>query len=90
MHGFGLLWGISFLLACSHFVIACATALWYFGPSRAQFKNPIQTSVFWMIRYHLGSIAFGSILLAIVWALRIVAQYIVVSFDDLTGQHERK
>ena len=43
-----------------------------------------------MIRYHLGSIAFGSILLAIVWALRIVAQYIVVSFDDLTGQHERK
>jgi hypothetical protein len=73
---------VSFLLACSHFIIASATCIWYFGPSRALYKNPIQTSIFWLIRYHLGSIAFGSILLAIVWALRILAQYIVVCLCD--------
>ena len=75
-HGFGLLWNISFLLSASHFIICCSAAIWYFKSSREEFLSPIMTSVYWLVRYHLGSIAIGSLILAIVWALRIVAQYV--------------
>ena len=81
-HGFSLLWNVSFLLAVSHFIIACSTCIWYFDPDQKIEKTPILKSWFWLIRYHLGTIAFASLILAIVWAFRIVAQYVhVVSFN---------
>ena len=38
--------------------------------------NPILQSLGWLLRYHIGSIAAGSLILAVVWLVRIVFQYL--------------
>jgi Plasma-membrane choline transporter len=45
-------------------------------------------SIKWLFRYHLGSVAFGSLLLAIVWVFQIVAEYISVYDILILGKAE--
>ncbi len=68
-HIFSLLWNIAYLNYLMVFVIGCACAIWYFNnkDSPNYFSSPIRTSFWWAFRYHLGSIALGSFILAIVW-----------------------
>lgn len=69
---------MALILTISHFIIVGATAIWYFPSSRHQYSSPILKSISWMLRYHIGSLALGSLLLAMVWLLRILAQYLYV------------
>jgi solute carrier family 44 (choline transporter-like protein), member 2/4/5 len=74
---FGILWVNAFLLALGQFILASSVCIWYFsvnsdsGPQR-----PISRSLWRAFRYHLGSIAFGSLILAIVWAIKYILMYI--------------
>ena len=60
-----VLWYISFILASNVFVIAALAATWYFDPDRNGIY--ITTAVCWAWGYHLGSIAFGSLIVALIW-----------------------
>jgi len=86
IHGFALLWNMALFLTISHFVIACATAIWYFPSSRNEAGSPILRSIWWMFRYHIGSLALGSLLLALVWLVRIAAQYIHEKMKDKANE----
>lgn len=77
-HLFGLLWNTAFLLTCSHFIIAASTCIWYFNRKDKHSVHPVLKSVGWMVTYHLGTVAFGSLILAIVYLFRLIAQYIHV------------
>ena len=74
---FGVLWSNAFLLALGQFILASSVCIWYFsvnsdsGPQR-----PISRSIWRAFRYHLGSLAFGSLILAIVWAVKYTLMYI--------------
>lgn len=81
---------MAFLLTISHFIIVGATAIWYFPSSRQDYPMPILKSISWMFRYHIGSLAMGSLLLALVWLLRIVAQYLHVIYEVTLGEDERQ
>lgn len=71
---------MAFLLTCSHFIIATGTAIWYFrGAAREEERHSLLKGLWWIFRYHLGTLAFGSLILAIVWLLRVITQYIHVS-----------
>jgi hypothetical protein len=64
---FSFLWNNAFICACCTMTIAGAVGFWYFTPNdekgtRAAVR-PAFTNCF---RYHLGSIAFGSFILAVV------------------------
>lgn len=51
--------------ALSQFVLASTVAIWYFsGTQKAH--NPIKRSFYRAFRYHLGSLAFGAFILAVV------------------------
>lgn len=68
---FGTLWLNAMLQAIAVFVIASACALWYFnqsgpGNSSDRLDSPICTSFGMSFRYHFGSLAFGSFILALV------------------------
>lgn len=73
----GILWTNAFLIALSQFVLASSVCIWYFsvnsdsGPQR-----PISRSLYRAFRYHLGSLAFGSLILAIVWTIKYILLYI--------------
>jgi len=63
---FGLFWMNAFIIGCCQFVIACAACIWFFQvKSDALIKTPVLTSIKWVLTKHLGSIAFGALLIAI-------------------------
>lgn len=77
---------MAFFLSTSHFIVACSTSIWYFNRKERQATHPVLMSVWWMVRYHIGSIAFGSLILAIVYVIRITAQYIHEKFREEMNQ----
>lgn len=81
---FGGLWINAFLQAFNQFVLASCAAIWYFnqGPDHGSIhRAPILTSFWRAIRYHLGSLAFGSFILAVVQFIKYMMLYLqVLSF----------
>lgn len=78
-HVFALLWNVAFLHYYAHFVVASTCAIWYFNAGKSQngfFSWPILTSAWWGLRYHLGSLAFGSFILAVCWLIQMCLMYI--------------
>ena len=64
---FGYLWMNAFIIGVTQFVISAACAIWYFtSTSDANGSGSISRGFYWVFRYHLGSIAFGSFLIALV------------------------
>lgn len=70
MNIFGLFWFLNFLLGCQHIVIAYCIASWYFTRDKEHMKNPICRSFKILVFYHLGTVAFGSLLLSIIQIIR--------------------
>ena len=70
-----LFWVNDFILACGQTIIAGAVGVWYFAPNEVK-KNlggkPVKTGFRNTFVYHLGTMAFGSLLVAIVQAIRLV------------------
>lgn len=73
---FSLFWIIAFIIAVLQFVIAATAAQWYFSSTNDESgSGSLCKSFFWSIRYHLGSLAFGSLILAIVMFIRFIFEY---------------
>lgn len=67
-HIFGMFWISAFILGCAQFIIAAVCSLWYFsqgGNADDKGKASLSMGIKWIFRYHVGSIAFGSLLIAI-------------------------
>jgi len=74
---FAILWGVAFLIACCQFIIIVATCTWYFNEnSDMDGDASISAGIKWIFRYHMGSLALGSLLIALVWAVRIIFEYL--------------
>jgi hypothetical protein len=55
------------MIGVTQFIIAAACALWYFtSTSDSNGSGSLFRGLWWVFRYHLGSIAFGSFLIALV------------------------
>lgn len=77
---FVLLWTMNFIANIGSIVIAHAVATWYFTKP-AERAEAISNSQLWasyklVFRFHLGTVAFGSLLIAIIQYMRAVALYI--------------
>lgn len=82
---FGLLWNVAFINYLTIFIVACCVAIWYFtydNPDQRP-RFPICRSLWWALRYHLGSLGFGALLLAIIQFVKFVLMYIVHYIQDL-------
>ncbi|KAK8787087.1 hypothetical protein V5799_023137 [Amblyomma americanum] len=74
----GLIWGMFFIVGLGQVALAAAFASYYWA-----FRKPQDVPFFAVlngllitVRYHLGSVAFGSLILTIVRVIRIVLEYI--------------
>ena len=74
---FGLLWVAAFIIGCAQFIIAAAASTWYFSHQGdiAGGKASLKLGFQWIFKYHLGSIAFGSLIIAIVQFIRVIFEY---------------
>ena len=64
---FGYLWMNAFIIGVTQFMISASCAIWYFScTSDTNGSGSLMTGFYWVFRYHLGSIAFGAFLIALV------------------------
>ena len=72
------IWFTSFILGCQHFVIASAVSQWFFTRSKDKLDSPISRGFSLLLRFHLGSVCLGSILITIVKILRMLVENVKV------------
>lgn len=72
---FALLWAVSFNLSANMFVVATMTAGWYFGRYEG-WGIGLCKALGWAYTYHVGSLAFGSFLIALLWFIQLILNYI--------------
>ncbi|OQS02050.1 choline transporter, partial [Thraustotheca clavata] len=76
-HLFGLLWSVQFLSALGYMAMAGAICEYYWTLNKSNIgRLPIISSFYRTLRYHLGTIAFGSLIIAIIQFARLVLEYI--------------
>ncbi|KAJ9522324.1 hypothetical protein QJQ45_008201 [Haematococcus lacustris] len=77
-HFFGLLWTNQFIIGATHVTVAGAIASYYFahGDSMNMPALPVLTALKNTVVYHLGSVAFGSIIIAIIQLIRFILDYL--------------
>ena len=78
----GFVWITAFIIACNEFAVICASATWYFSRKDIADSDGIPGDAdvwkgfWWTFRYQMGTLAFGSFLLTLVWAIRALFEYI--------------
>lgn len=71
---FGLLWVLSYYIANKQHTIAVLACDWYFNRLNESTFSMF-TAYWWGFWYHLGSLAFGSFLTALVWGVQLLMSY---------------
>jgi hypothetical protein len=73
---FVFLWNNAFIIACGQCIIAGAVGVWFFTAHKQKSSVPKVRAAIWNVfRYHSGSLAFGSFILAVVQFIRYVMMY---------------
>ncbi|CAH1100837.1 unnamed protein product [Psylliodes chrysocephalus] len=74
---FGFLWLAFFVTALGQMVLAGIFAQWYWTFNKTQIPFFAVTSAFFRtLRYHIGTLAFGSLIIAICRIIRIILEYL--------------
>ena len=75
---FGLFWMVNFIIAMGEMTLAGAFASYYWAFNKPDDipTIPIVSSLWRSIRYHLGSLAFGSLIVTIVQVIRVMLEYV--------------
>lgn len=82
---FAIIWIFHFLIACQHFVIGSAICRWYFARHKIETESPILESYWILIRYSLGSIALGSLVVSGIKLVRLLFQRV----EKLMAKYEQ-
>ncbi|XP_062563117.1 choline transporter-like 2 isoform X2 [Armigeres subalbatus] len=73
----GFFWGICFVSAFGDMVLAFTFATWYWTFRKKELRFFVLTTGFLRtVRYHLGTLAFGSLIIAICKIIRALLEYI--------------
>jgi len=77
-HLFGWFWLMNFIVAFGECVLAGAFASWYWAWDKKTDVPalPVLSSMGRTLRYHTGSIAFGSLIIAIIQMVRVCLEYL--------------
>lgn len=85
---FGFFWIMAFIIAILQFTVASTVALWYFNAgSDAGDSVSVCKGVYWAFRYHLGSLAFGSLLIAIVTMIKVLFEYFAKKYEKAAPEN---
>ncbi|KAI4471354.1 choline transporter-like (slc family 44) [Holotrichia oblita] len=86
---FCMLWMCEFIIGCQHMVLAGSIATWYFTRNKNNLGNPVLYSFYNLVKYHLGSVCFGSLLVASVQLVRILLAMLQRYLRNKTGKCAR-
>ena len=73
---FMLFWINAFIMGMCQFIIAASACIWYFEcETDTGGKGSVGRGMYWAFRFHMGSVAFGSCLIAICQIIRVLFEY---------------
>lgn len=84
---FAILWFTNILFGCQDFIIAGSVSKWYFTRNKSKLNFPIITSFGHLIRYHMGSVCLGSLIIAIIQTIQAILKWIEVNFISFKKSH---
>ena len=90
---FGIFWIVAFMMAANEFSVIVSVCTWYFSRKDIPDDDGIPgdsdvgKGLWWTWRYHTGTIAFGSLLIAIVWTIRAIFEYVGNKVAAATGNN---
>ena len=85
IHFFGVLWGHAFILAMGNIVIAGAAADWFLADDKKDLGHmPVWASMQRSCKYHTGTAAFGSFIIAVVQAIRWAFRYYMYQLNKMS------
>jgi len=80
---FMLFWGMCFVSALGEMVLAGAFSSWYWTFDKSDVPAlPVLRSIGRTFRYHTGTLAFGSLIIAIIKMIRLMLQYIQDKLEE--------
>lgn len=79
-----LAWSVSVILSGIRFVVATTVCLWYNQECNSSFVRIIK-AIYWTLRFHLGTVCFGSLILLIAGVGKAVCQYIITKIPSPAG-----
>ncbi|XP_001944379.2 choline transporter-like protein 1 [Acyrthosiphon pisum] len=77
-----LVWVIEFIIGCQHMIIAGSVATWFFTRNKDNVSSPISTSIGYLFNYHMGSVALGSFIIAVLQIIRAILNFIDETLKD--------
>lgn len=83
---FMLFWTEAFLSGFNQMVLAGCFGIWYWSQSRSHCI--LITSIKDTCVYHLGSIAFGSLIIAIIQFIRVIIEYVEKKLKKAAGNNQ--
>lgn len=66
------MWFTQFILGCQHFIIASTISDWFFARTKSKLDSPIARGFSNLLRFHLGSVCLGSLLITLIRILRMI------------------
>jgi len=80
-------WTSEFIMAIGQLVVAISVCLWYFTRDKTFAKSQLVIqAIYTAFRYHLGSAAFGSLIIAIIKTIRAFIAYLQGQVDKLAAK----
>jgi hypothetical protein len=80
---FGFLWTRAFFIAVGDMISAGAVGRWYYTHDKKGVQWYLTGAMKTTLRYHLGSAAFGALIIAVVQMIRIIFNYVVSKMKEL-------
>lgn len=66
------IWFTQFIYGCQHFVIGGTISKWYFTRDKSKLDSPIMQTFDHLVRFHLGSVCLGSMLITLIKIIRMI------------------
>jgi solute carrier family 44 protein 1 (choline transporter-like protein) len=71
------IWVFQLIIGCQQMVIAGAVSAYYFARDKSAVAAPIYNSFYNLIRYHLGTVVFGSLIITIICLIKALIRGLV-------------
>lgn len=85
---FGIVWICAWLDYCSTFIVMVSSSTYYFNSnSKVEGNAEVGRGVYWAFFSHPGSIAIGSLIIAVIRFLRISVVYFAKKMENLSGEN---
>jgi len=86
---FGLIWFTFFMAASNDFVTMVTASTFYFSSTRHKVgEGQLKTAFRWAWVHNFGSIAFGSLIIAIIFTVRMLVYYVCKQAEKASGDNK--